>query len=414
MELPRRSGPFVLTRKIGAGGMGVVYQGTANGKPVAVKVVRSEFCDDPVFLARFRREITLMRRVAGVCTAKVIAADPDAVPPYLVTEYLAGPSLDEYVRAHGPLSGAALNILAIGLAEALVAIHSAGVIHRDLKPANVLLTRDGPKVVDFGIARMADSPSLTRAGIAVGTAAYMAPEQVRGSDCGPAVDVFTWAATVVFAATTRPPFGERPTSQVLHRIVHDHPDLAGVADGLPGLLGDALAKDPRRRPDARAVLRRALALGAGRAQDLDGDPAALTARLIEDAWPIRPELPAAGRPPAGIPTDTSPPRAGLRVWEGRPDSWRRRAALGVVIALIVAAAAVVVAVLASRQPGGGRTDTGAPAGAAAAFAQAPRPGSSQASTRGSPDSDNTGGAVTADTLLTNDHFCDRPLLGSSA
>jgi serine/threonine protein kinase len=364
MELPRQLGPFVLTRKIGAGGMGVVYQGTANGKPVAVKVVRSELCDDPVFLARFRREIILMRRVAGVCTAKVIAADPDAVPPYLVTEYLAGPSLEEYVEMHGPLSGAALNILAIGLAEALVAIHSTGVIHRDLKPANVLLTRDGPKVVDFGIARMADSPALTRAGIAVGTAAYMAPEQVRGTECGPAVDVFTWAATVVFAATTRPPFGEHPTSQVLHRIVHDDPDLAGAADGLLDLLGDALAKDPGQRPDAQEVLRRALALGAGHAQGADGDPAALTARLIEDAWPIRPELPDAGRPPAGIPADTSPPGAGLRVWEGRSDSWRRRATLCVVIAVIVATAALAVAVLASRQSGDGRTGAAVPAGAA--------------------------------------------------
>jgi serine/threonine protein kinase len=336
--------------------MGVVYQGTANGKPVAVKVVRSELCDDPVFLTRFRREIRLMRRVAGVCTAKVIAADPDAVPPYLVTEYLAGPSLEEYVQVHGPLSGAALNILAIGLAEALVAIHSVGVIHRDLKPANVVLTRDGPKVVDFGIARMADSPSLTRTGRAVGTAAYMAPEQVRGTDCGPAVDVFTWAATVVFAATARPPFGEHPINQVLRRIVHGHPDLAGVADGLLDLLGDALAKDPRQRPDARTVLRRTLALGAGRAQGVDDDPAVLVARLIEDAWPIRPEWPAVGRPPAGVPTDTPPPRAGprlwagRRVWAGRPDSWRRGAALGVVIAVIVAIALVLViavAVLAS-------------------------------------------------------------------
>ncbi|CAI7974946.1 eukaryotic-like serine/threonine-protein kinase [Frankia sp. Hr75.2] len=291
MEIPRRLGPFLLTHRIGAGGMGTVYYGTLDGpagRPAAVKVIRAEYADDPEFRARFRREIEVVSRVAGACTARVLAADPDGDPPYLATEYLAGPNLAEYVRQHGPLVGETLRTLAVGLAEALVAIHDAGVVHRDLKPSNVLLTREGPRVVDFGIAQAADTVSLTGAGSSVGSPAYMSPEQIRGGGSDPAMDVFAWGCTVAYAATGRSPFGGGPADAVLFRVRHDPANLDGVPGRLYALLARSLAKNAKARPDIHTLFREILALSdvgaAVSSEAQDTDLTALVNQVIAEGW----------------------------------------------------------------------------------------------------------------------------------
>src|ERR1700691_6268891 len=193
---PARVGRYRLTGRLGAGGMGVVYLGTAKGgNPVAVKVLRPELAEDPEFRIRFSREVATLTRVEGMCTVRVIEADTDGPRPFLVTEYVDGPSLSDYVDASGPLGPEMLYGLATGLAEALAVIHAAGIIHRDLKPSNVILTPDGPKVIDFGIAQTLDATSVTRTGMMVGSAGFMAPEQVTGR-AGQAADVFAWAVTL--------------------------------------------------------------------------------------------------------------------------------------------------------------------------------------------------------------------------
>jgi eukaryotic-like serine/threonine-protein kinase len=204
---PLRVGRYRLTARLGAGGIGVVYLGAAkDGSQVAVKVLRPELADDPEFRARFSREVATLTRVNGICTVRVIEADTDSRRPFLVTEYADGPSLAEYVDAHGPLGADMLYGLATGLAEALTAIHAAGVAHRDLKPSNVILAEGGPKVIDFGIAQALDSTAVTKTGMTVGLAGFMAPEQVM-RQAGPAADIFAWAVTIGYAASAQPPFG---------------------------------------------------------------------------------------------------------------------------------------------------------------------------------------------------------------
>ncbi|WP_307874272.1 serine/threonine-protein kinase, partial [Frankia sp. AgW1.1] len=264
IALPVRLGPTTLTARIGAGGMGIVYYGLLGPTPVAVKVIRAELADSAEFRARFRREIELMRRVRGVCTARVYAADPDWYPPYLATEFLAGPTLADWTLRNGPIVGPSLRTLALGLAEALLAVHRAGVVHRDLKPGNVLLTQAGPKVVDFGIADATDVTVLTRVGTPVGTPGYMSPEQLNGLEVvGPPADVFAWGCTVAYAATARTPFGAGPTDAVLFRVRHDPPNLAGIPEDLAGLVGETLRKDAAARPDAAELVRRLLRLVLG-------------------------------------------------------------------------------------------------------------------------------------------------------
>ena len=250
---PSQIGRYRLVARLGAGGMGVVYLGEYQGHQVAVKVLRPELADDPEFRIRFGREVSALTRVQGMCTVRVIEADTEAPKPFLVTEYADGPSLSEYVGAHGPLDAGMLYGLATGLAEALTAIHAAGIVHRDLKPSNVLLTAGGPKVIDFGIAQALDTTSLTRTGITVGSAGYMAPEQVTGR-AGTAADIFTWAVTVAFAASGQSPFGTGASDAILYRIVHGVPDLTAVPPGLRPLVEAALAKEPQARPTAPQLL----------------------------------------------------------------------------------------------------------------------------------------------------------------
>ena len=218
-----------------------------------MKLLRPELSDDHQFRARFRREVASLTRVHGICTVRVIEADTESPRPFLVTEYVSGPSLAEHVGAAGPLQPAMLQGLATGLAEALTAIHEAEVVHRDLKPANVLLTPAGPKVIDFGIAQSLDSTAVTRTGITVGSPGFMAPEQITGR-AGQAADIFTWGLTIAYAAKGEPPFGTGPADAILYRILHDSPDVAAVPPELRPLVAAALARYPDERPTARALL----------------------------------------------------------------------------------------------------------------------------------------------------------------
>jgi serine/threonine protein kinase len=259
---PRRVGRYRLTDRLGAGGMGVVYLGVGGeGRLVAVKVMRPELADDPEFLARFSREVAVLARVRGARIVRVIEAGTDGCGPFLVTEYAAGPSLAGYVGAVGPLATGTLFDLAAGLAEALTVIHAAGVVHRDLKPSNVILTLDGPKVIDFGIAQVLDSVSLTRTGTTVGSAGFMAPEQVMGQ-AGPAADIFAWAGTIAYAASGQPPFGTGATDAIVYRILHAEPSVAEVPEVLRPVVTAALAKEPQDRPAAHEILDRLAASSA--------------------------------------------------------------------------------------------------------------------------------------------------------
>jgi serine/threonine protein kinase len=250
-EDPPEIGSYRLIARIGQGGMGIVYLAESNGgENVAVKVLRAELARDPAFLARFRREVGVCQRVGGVCCAHYLDADADASPPWLATEYVAGPTLAEQVGSRGAISGLMLVGLAAGIAEGLAAIHSAGLIHRDLKPANVILSPEGPRLIDFGIAYYSDTTSLTAPGTVVGSPGWMAPEQLRGAKIGPAADVWAWGATVAYAATGRPPFGTGPAPEVAQRILSGLPDLVDVPASLAERVRAALNPEPSARPGA--------------------------------------------------------------------------------------------------------------------------------------------------------------------
>jgi len=254
-EDPEFLGPYRLHGRVGTGGMGVVYLAESpEGRQVALKLIRAELTKDPAFRARFRREVVASQKVSGICTAKYIDAELDGPQPYVVTEYIEGGNLADYVADHGPLRNDQLVGLAVGLAEAVVAMHAAGVIHRDLKPSNVLMAPDGPKVVDFGIAQSVDGSTLTEVGLIVGSPSCMAPEQANGGRTTSATDVFAWGATVGFAATGRSPFGDGRPETVLYRVVHEEPDLRGIDPKLKPIVAATLAKDPTERPAADKLL----------------------------------------------------------------------------------------------------------------------------------------------------------------
>ncbi|GAA4608067.1 hypothetical protein GCM10023195_31260 [Actinoallomurus liliacearum] len=253
---PAELGPYRLLGVVGQGGMGTVYlAASASGERVAVKVINVDFAQDPAFRDRFRREVAAARRVRRFCTAPVLDARVDEEPLYIVTEYVAGPNLKEFVRASGPMRGSSLDHLAVGVATALGAIHGAGIVHRDLKPENVLLSPMGPRVIDFGIARALDSVTeATRPGQIVGTPAYMAPEVIQGRRATTASDVFAWGAVVAFAGTGGTPFPGEGLPAVLYRIMHEAPSLNGLDESVRPLVERALDKDPARRPSAQELL----------------------------------------------------------------------------------------------------------------------------------------------------------------
>jgi ABC-type branched-subunit amino acid transport system substrate-binding protein len=251
---PGRIGGHRLLARLGAGGMGVVYLGRAeSGELAAVKVILPEYADQAEFRARFRREVAAARRVDSPWAVPVTGADPDAPAPWLATAFVPGPSLAEAVAACGPLPPHGVRILGRMLARALTAVHDAGLVHRDVKPGNVLLAVDGPRLIDFGIARATEETALTSADMVVGTPGFLAPEQAQAQPTSPASDVFALGCLLSYAATGRLPFGTGAVDALLYRTVHDAPDLEGVPDDTRALLERCLAKDPAARPTAREV-----------------------------------------------------------------------------------------------------------------------------------------------------------------
>ncbi|MEV7714321.1 protein kinase [Streptomyces sp. NPDC088270] len=254
---PVRMGAYHLLARLGAGGMGQVYLGRSpGGRLVAVKVIRDEISDHPEALARFRRETATVEAVRSAYTAQLIEASLDAPPYWLATEYVAGPTLRGAVGAGGPFPpDSALRLLA-ALAEGLAAVHAHGVTHRDLKPHNVILSPQGPQLIDFGIARGLEQTILTRDGMVSGTPGYTAPEVLLRNEVGPAADVFALGATLAYTATGRAPYGTGEPAAVSYRTVHEDIDLAGVRPALAELIRQCVAKDPADRPEPGAVIAR--------------------------------------------------------------------------------------------------------------------------------------------------------------
>lgn len=231
---PESIGGYTLLGRLGVGGMGVVYLGvSASGRQVAVKLVRESYAQEEEFRTRFRQEIAAARRVSGAFTAPVVDADPDADRPWMATLYVPGPTLAEVVEKEGPLSGRKLRALGLGLTEALRDIHRAGLVHRDLKPGNVLMTEDGPRVIDFGISRASDNQSLTVTGRIIGTPPFMSPEQLASPrEVTPASDVFSLGSLLVFAAVGTGPFDSDSPYMTGYQVMHESPDLDGVPEAL--------------------------------------------------------------------------------------------------------------------------------------------------------------------------------------
>ncbi|MFF9047348.1 serine/threonine-protein kinase [Streptomyces parvulus] len=257
VDEPTEVGPYRLLGRLGSGGMGRVYLGrSAGGRTVAVKIVHPHFALDEEFRARFRREVAAARRVGGAWTAPVLDADPEARVPWVATAYAAGPSLTAAVADGGPLPAHSVRALGAGLGEALAAVHGLGLVHRDVKPSNVLLTLDGPLLIDFGIARATEgTASLTSTGVSIGSPGYMAPEQILGKGVTGAADVFSLGAVLAFAATGTPPFPGDSSAALLYKVVHEEPRLDTLDGDLRDLVAACLAKDPTARPAPAEVAR---------------------------------------------------------------------------------------------------------------------------------------------------------------
>ncbi|MGW3409055.1 serine/threonine-protein kinase [Streptomyces sp. NPDC000888] len=266
VDEPTVVGPYRLLGRLGSGGMGRVYLGrSAGGRTVAVKIVHPHFALDEEFRARFRREVEAARRVGGAWTAPVLDADPEAPVPWVATGYAAGPSLAAAVADAGALPIHSVRVLGAGLAEALSAVHALGLVHRDVKPSNVLLTLDGPLLIDFGIARATDgTASLTSTGVSVGSPGYMSPEQILGKTVAGPADVFSLGALLVYAATGEPPFPGDSSASLLYKVVHEEPRLGSLEGELRQLVAQCLAKDPAERPAPGDVARRLAPEGAAR------------------------------------------------------------------------------------------------------------------------------------------------------
>ena len=400
---PTWVGRYRLTARLGAGGMGVVYlAATQDGSQVAVKVLQPGLTSDPEFRTRFGREVAALIRVRGMCTVRVIEADTTSARPFLVTEYVDGPSLAEYIESHGPLDPRMLYGLAAGLAEALTAIHAAGIVHRDLKPSNVLLSASGPKVIDFGIAQALDATAVTRTGMTIGSAGYMAPEQIMGQAVM-ASDVFSWAVTIAYAASGQPPFGAGTSDVILYRVLHAEPDIAAVPPALLPQVTAALAKEPQTRPTAPELLSQLTRTVTQPGQSYAASNPTQT--LLAQTWRPPTGVPAAGRPPeatrptppSGLPAATRPtPPAGVPAATRPtpppdapyvPPPRRSRSALfaiGLAVAIVVGAGVAVLAfALAGHHAANPGTTSSqsqtAPATPAVTSSSAPAPASSSAS-----------------------------------
>ncbi|MFE1378753.1 serine/threonine-protein kinase [Streptomyces sp. NPDC058740] len=347
-EDPATIGPFRLLGRLGVGGMGRVFLArSAGGRTVAVKVVHAELAAQDEFRRRFAREVAALERVGGTGTAPVLGADTDAELPWVAVGYVPGPSLRTVVAdEYGPLPADSVRTLAAGIARALVHVHAAGLVHRDLKPSNVLLTVDGPKIIDFGIARAVDTVTdggLTSTGAVVGSPGFMSPEQMRGEKLTPASDVFRLGSVLAYAATGRSPFGgaDSGVHATMFRIAHDEPDLTDLAPELSGLIRACLTKDPAGRPSAAELVDTLQVTDPWLPADLLARLGRHAARLLETELATEVATGAAtGTEPAAPIPSPAPAPAPRR---------RRRGLLAAVAALAVAAAAVLAYV---NRPGG--------------------------------------------------------------
>ncbi|GII56982.1 hypothetical protein Pth03_53710 [Planotetraspora thailandica] len=335
---PQLVGPYRLVGLIGEGGQGAVYRGVdEQDRPVAVKLLHARFSGDAKARSRFAAELAHAGRVAAFCTARVLDADAEGDRPYIVSEFVDGPSLAQVISEGGTSSGPALERLAIATVTALAAIHEAGIVHRDFKPSNVIMGVDGPRVIDFGIARALDATGTLSSAV-VGTPAFMAPEQIGGQTVGPPADVFAWGCTIACAANGVTPFGQDSIPAVMHRILTGEPDLGGLSGQLRDIVASCLAKDPARRPTARQILLRLLG-----GTDATGDTL-LTEGARAATLPITATLPVSSTEPVSGMT-TTPDETTKRIEESpttplgrepasdaRPSAARRTAARMVVIA----------------------------------------------------------------------------------
>ncbi|MFC9493817.1 protein kinase [Streptomyces sp. NPDC056982] len=375
---PVRIGPYLLLGRLGAGGMGRVFLARSeSGRTVAVKVVHEEHVSDERFRARFRREIDAAQRVGERYTAPVLDSGPDDDPPWVATGYVPGLSLDQVVRRHGPLPTASVRAVADGLLRALKDIHDAGIVHRDLKPSNVMLTVDGTKVIDFGIARALETSAeapLTSTGMAVGSPGFMSPEQIQAQRVGPKSDVFTLGSVLMYAATGRLPFGHEASNQhaVMFQIVQDEPDLDGVDDpALRALISQCLTKDAGQRPDVDTLLadpelvKTVAAKNTLLPADVVAHIAQQSARLLDaEAAPHRAEpvdRSTVGLRPQPGPPEAVPPAGGSTTPkpERRP-ARRRRTLIVLPIIAVITVGGGAVALLPSFGGGGDGTHAKSP------------------------------------------------------
>ncbi|MEU9162283.1 serine/threonine-protein kinase [Streptomyces sp. NPDC048424] len=306
---PAVVGGYRLAAVLGAGGMGKVYLSyTPGGRPIAIKVIRPEFSEDPEFRRRFQQEVRAAERVQGLYTAPVIDSDTEGPQPWLATAYVPGPSLAHAVAHHGALPVRSVLLLTVGVAEALHVIHGAGIVHRDLKPANVLLASDGPRVIDFGIARAADSTALTSTGVSVGTPAFMAPEQASAGTVTPATDVFALGQIAAYTAIGASVFGDGPSHAVLYRIVHEDPDLSALPAELRPVVTRCLSRDPADRPTLTEVIELCNAASESPLrQGEDWLPQAVAGSITERLQLPAPAPTPPPQPPTAAPTPTPTP-----------------------------------------------------------------------------------------------------------
>jgi serine/threonine protein kinase len=373
---PGSLGGYRLLGRLGEGGMGVVYLGRSQGgRPVAVKTVKPEFAASPEFRARFAREVANARNVNGLFTALVVDADTGGRVPWLATQYIPAPSLADAVARGGPLPAGSLLPLAAGLAEALAAIHAAGVVHRDLKPSNVLLAADGPRVIDFGISQAAEASKLTEPGTVMGSIGYLSPEQALGRPVGPASDVFSLGALLTFAATGAGPFGEGSAQALLYRVVEQPPALDLVPQQLRPVIERCLAKNPGERPTPRDLL----AWFGDSPIPANWLPQTIAETLPSYAPSARIPVPSTARPPRPAAQAPAGPRHRKHQRAAAPqpawsrwlwNGWRGR----VVAAAVVLAAGITVATAVSRSTGGGHPTTQGTTGSPSASASAPSQG----------------------------------------
>jgi hypothetical protein len=347
-EDPQQIGEFRLHARLGAGGMGQVYLGfSPAGRPVAIKVVHSQFARDQEFLQRFSREVAAAGAVSGMYTAPVVGSGLSDSPPWLATAYVPGPPLGTVVTRYGPLPTAAVWRLAAGLAEALHAVHAAGLVHRDLKPANVLLADDGPHVIDFGISRAFQGTQLTSAGMVIGTPGYMSPEQAEGTASGPPSDVFSLGCVLTYATTGNAPFGDGTPATILYRVVRTEPDLTTIPPPMRQLIEGCLKKNPAERPDPGQLISLIAAMG----------PA--TTATLGSFWPEEVARVIAGERASITPAGLTPPGA---MSAPGPASFAGAAALSEAGAAPVSGAVPVERTpTALAAPSGGQPLTGQPA-----------------------------------------------------